>query len=127
MRYWRGGWEGELSLSATVKVRDAKFKAMKYLEKSQDPRGAGSLCGLGIRRRWMMRIRRMGRRKFLLASGGGGKKRGMDWLVAAQNRDGGWGGAAEMESSIEETALAVNALAANSRRCQRRLSGGRSG
>lgn len=33
------------------------------------------------------------------------------WLLSAQNADGGWGGAASVVSSIEETALAVDALA----------------
>lgn len=34
------------------------------------------------------------------------------WLLSAQNADGGWGGAQGSESSIEQTALAVDALAA---------------
>ncbi|OGV62231.1 MAG: hypothetical protein A2283_20320 [Lentisphaerae bacterium RIFOXYA12_FULL_48_11] len=33
------------------------------------------------------------------------------WLVSAQNSDGGWGGEYGVSSSVEETALAVNALA----------------
>ncbi len=33
------------------------------------------------------------------------------WLIAAQNVDGGWGGGAGIVSSVEETALAVDALA----------------
>jgi squalene-hopene/tetraprenyl-beta-curcumene cyclase len=37
--------------------------------------------------------------------------RGVGWLLAAQNADGGWGGARGTPSSIEETALAVDALA----------------
>ncbi|HOV77096.1 MAG TPA: prenyltransferase/squalene oxidase repeat-containing protein, partial [Sedimentisphaerales bacterium] len=37
--------------------------------------------------------------------------RGVRWLLSAQNADGGWGGAASVVSSIEETALAVEALA----------------
>ncbi|MFA7160577.1 MAG: prenyltransferase/squalene oxidase repeat-containing protein, partial [Kiritimatiellia bacterium] len=37
-------------------------------------------------------------------------RRGADWLLSAQNADGGWGGAAGVESSIEETALALSAL-----------------
>ena len=37
--------------------------------------------------------------------------RAFQWLLAAQNADGGWGGAAGVVSSIEETALAVDALA----------------
>jgi squalene-hopene/tetraprenyl-beta-curcumene cyclase len=33
------------------------------------------------------------------------------WLLSAQNSDGGWGGDKSVASSIEETALAVDALA----------------
>ena len=39
------------------------------------------------------------------------RQRGVEWLLSAQNDDGGWGGAARVPSSIEETALAVEALA----------------
>lgn len=35
---------------------------------------------------------------------------GAAWLVRAQNDNGGWGGAANIQPSIEETALAVEAL-----------------
>jgi squalene-hopene/tetraprenyl-beta-curcumene cyclase len=37
-------------------------------------------------------------------------RRGVAWLLAAQNADGGWGGTAGVPSSIEETALAVEVL-----------------
>jgi squalene-hopene/tetraprenyl-beta-curcumene cyclase len=37
-------------------------------------------------------------------------RRGIAWLLAVQNADGGWGGAADTPSSIEETALAVEVL-----------------
>jgi squalene-hopene/tetraprenyl-beta-curcumene cyclase len=36
---------------------------------------------------------------------------GVEWLLSAQNPDSGWGGAKGVDSSIEETALAVDALA----------------
>jgi squalene-hopene/tetraprenyl-beta-curcumene cyclase len=39
------------------------------------------------------------------------RRRGVDWVLSAQNPDGGWGGAVSVPSSIEETALAVEALA----------------
>ncbi|MBV9123555.1 MAG: squalene--hopene cyclase [Planctomycetes bacterium] len=37
-------------------------------------------------------------------------RKGVAWLLSAQNADGGWGGAAGVPSSIEETALAVEVL-----------------
>jgi squalene-hopene/tetraprenyl-beta-curcumene cyclase len=37
-------------------------------------------------------------------------RKGIAYLVATQNADGGWGGAAGTPSSVEETALAVDAL-----------------
>ena len=37
-------------------------------------------------------------------------KRGAEWLMSIQNDDGGWGGDTSVASSIEETALAVDAL-----------------
>ncbi len=37
-------------------------------------------------------------------------QRGAEWLLSAQNADGGWGGAPGVPSSIEETALSLDAL-----------------
>jgi squalene-hopene/tetraprenyl-beta-curcumene cyclase len=37
-------------------------------------------------------------------------RRGLRWLIRAQNDDGGWGGAPQTPSSVEETSLAVDAL-----------------
>jgi len=37
-------------------------------------------------------------------------RRGLGWLISAQGKDGGWGGAPNTPSSVEETALAVDAL-----------------
>jgi squalene-hopene/tetraprenyl-beta-curcumene cyclase len=37
--------------------------------------------------------------------------RGATWLLGAQNADGGWGGDKGLASSIEETGLALSALA----------------
>jgi squalene-hopene/tetraprenyl-beta-curcumene cyclase len=37
-------------------------------------------------------------------------RRGVAWLTSAQNADGGWGGDRDTPSSVEETALALDAL-----------------
>jgi squalene-hopene/tetraprenyl-beta-curcumene cyclase len=39
------------------------------------------------------------------------RQRATRWLAGAQNADGGWGGGRGLASSVEETALAVAALA----------------
>ena len=39
------------------------------------------------------------------------KERGVCWLLESQNLDGGWGGQKGVSSSVEETSLAVHALA----------------
>jgi squalene-hopene/tetraprenyl-beta-curcumene cyclase len=38
------------------------------------------------------------------------RRRGLAWLLNSQNRNGGWGGAQDVTSSIEETGLALHAL-----------------
>ena len=38
-------------------------------------------------------------------------QKAVQWLLSAQNQDGGWGGAKGVKSTIEETALSVDALA----------------
>jgi squalene-hopene/tetraprenyl-beta-curcumene cyclase len=38
-------------------------------------------------------------------------QKAIQWLLSAQNQDGGWGGAKAVKSTIEETALSVDALA----------------
>jgi squalene-hopene/tetraprenyl-beta-curcumene cyclase len=40
------------------------------------------------------------------------RRRGLEWLLHSQNRNGGWGGAQGVASSIEETGIALHALGA---------------
>jgi squalene-hopene/tetraprenyl-beta-curcumene cyclase len=44
------------------------------------------------------------------ASAGPYLMRARDWMIAQQNQDGGWSGAAGAASSVEETGLAITAL-----------------
>lgn len=41
------------------------------------------------------------------------QKKAIHWLIENQNPDGGWGGGSQTPSSIEETALALDALCSN--------------
>ena len=38
------------------------------------------------------------------------RRRAVEWLLSAQNVDGGWGGLAQVDSSVEESALALESL-----------------
>jgi squalene-hopene/tetraprenyl-beta-curcumene cyclase len=51
-------------------------------------------------------------------------QRGIDWLLAVQNADGGWGGAKGTRSSIEETALAVEVLLSCGERAESAVNNG---
>jgi squalene-hopene/tetraprenyl-beta-curcumene cyclase len=44
------------------------------------------------------------------------RRRGVTWLVDAQNADGGWGGAGGVQSSVEETGFALSGLASSAGR-----------
>jgi squalene-hopene/tetraprenyl-beta-curcumene cyclase len=44
------------------------------------------------------------------------RRRGLAWLLEAQNADGGWGGDCDVRSSIEETGLALAALCHDGRK-----------
>jgi squalene-hopene/tetraprenyl-beta-curcumene cyclase len=107
--------EEEGAIGSTARLRDAQAKAVKYLETSQGQDGRWIPLWFGNQATLDDENPTYGTAKVLLAVEGSCARRGRDWLMAAQNEDGGWGGAAGMESSIEETALAVTALAANSK------------
>jgi squalene-hopene/tetraprenyl-beta-curcumene cyclase len=108
---WRA-WEDQGALATAVKLRDARAKAMKYLEKAQGRNGEWVPLWFGNQATLDDENPTYGTAKVVVALEGRAKQKGIEWLLAAQNPDGGWGGAAKMESSIEETALAVGALAA---------------
>jgi squalene-hopene/tetraprenyl-beta-curcumene cyclase len=109
-------WQAWLpDLPDPLKRRAARSigRAVSYLERSQNPDGSWTPLWFGNEHvdgegnslygtaRTVIALARSG--SPLLAAA-------IRWLRAAQNPDGGWGGAAGAPSSIEETSLALSAL-----------------
>jgi squalene-hopene/tetraprenyl-beta-curcumene cyclase len=122
LRAWHT-WDDTLSYETRRRTRRAIRKAVSYLLRAQredgtwiplwfgnqeSPRQENPLYGT-------TRVLRAGEIIALDGKLGNAwlraRQRGIDWLLSAQNDDGGWGGATSVPSSIEETALAVEALA----------------
>lgn len=117
-------WEGEVPVAPRRRLRRARRRALDYLEREQRvdgawlplwfgnenvPENANPVYGTARVLRALAavaetgtdseRVRRMARR-------------GAEFLVSRQNDDGGWGGDTGVPSSVEETALALEGLAA---------------
>jgi squalene-hopene/tetraprenyl-beta-curcumene cyclase len=119
---WRA-WRSALTPSMTARVDAAIPRALKYLSAVQRPDGAWIPLWFGNQHAPDDVNATYGTAKVVvalaqLAAEGAPTRvaamlaRGVQWIAAVQNADGGWGGAAGVESSIEETAFAVDALAA---------------
>jgi squalene-hopene/tetraprenyl-beta-curcumene cyclase len=110
LRAW-SAWKSELPwLSTPIALGE------RYLAASQQGDGSWIPLWFGNQRAPMQENPVYGTSRVLLHAGTHGdwilaRKRGFEWLRDAQNPDGGWGGAPGIPSSIEETALAVEALA----------------
>lgn len=120
IRAWRV-WRADLPVAQQGKVDTAVAGAVEFLRRTQRPDGAwvplwfghqedaadeNPLYGTARVIPALCDLRQTGS-----ADVGGILSRALDWLVAHQNADGGWSGAAGAVSSLEETALAVEALA----------------
>jgi len=112
-------------------VRRGCERALRYLQRSQRPDGSWSPLWFGNQLAPAQENLTYGTARVVQAlaemmqeaSGGIVKEpqaraiepmlqRGLEWLFRAQNSDGSWGGASSVAGSIEETALAVEAMAA---------------
>ncbi|HUU11313.1 MAG TPA: prenyltransferase/squalene oxidase repeat-containing protein [Phycisphaerae bacterium] len=113
-------WRDDLPAKVSRRLDAAAGRALAYIEAAQSPEGAWVPLWFGSQdapdeQNPTYGTARVGAALEASARQGAGRAaemlaRGAAWLVRAQNDDGGWGGAAGVASSIEETALAVDAL-----------------
>lgn len=114
-------WQQALPRRLRSRLQSARRGGVKYLSDSQREDGAwvplwfGNQSAPGEENptygtaRVVLALNRLARDGGVLVEDMRGC--GIHWLLAAQNADGGWGGATGVNSTIEETALAVQALA----------------
>jgi squalene-hopene/tetraprenyl-beta-curcumene cyclase len=97
-------------------VADGLDRGLRYLEQHQQPDGSWLPLWFGNQHAPDDINPTYGTARVLAAyrdldmMNAGPARRGVAWLLQAQNPDGGWGGTAGIASSIEETALAVEIL-----------------
>lgn len=92
------------------------LRGLEYLQKQQRPDGSWLPLWFGNQYASADENPTYGTARVLAAYrdlqllGSESARRGIAWLLQSQNADGGWGGTSGVESSIEETALAVELL-----------------
>ena len=117
IRAWLA-WEEDLPGALKERVRLAVDRGLCYLRTVQHAEGSWSALWFGNQHAPTEENLTYGTSRVLLAladlkvppaSGGAAA---ISWLMRAQNPDGGWGGMPRTPSSVEETGLALESLAA---------------
>ena len=115
LRAWNA-WMPELTGAEASRLQRGLARGIAYLDKVQQADGSWIPLWFGNQHAPLEQNRTFGTARVVVAlrevrGAGDPLTKGLNWLARAQNADGGWGGAPDVESSIEETALAVAALA----------------
>jgi len=109
---WRA-WLPDLDPSIRPATLRAITRAVTYLERTQNADGSWTPLWFGNEHSPGELNPTYGTARTIIALGDSEvtiRRKALHWIEAAQNPDGGWGGAPGTPSSIEETALAVHAL-----------------
>ncbi|MFH1418888.1 MAG: prenyltransferase/squalene oxidase repeat-containing protein [Planctomycetota bacterium] len=122
LRAW-SAWRERLSHGLRARVDRATHKAVEFLVSTQRADGTWAPLWFGSqaspsRENPLYGTTRVLRATEVVSVDGEqarawkrARRRGVAWVLLAQNSDGGWGGGRSVPSSIEETALASEALA----------------
>lgn len=111
LRAWEA-WQTLVDAPLAERIRRAIPAAIRYLEHARHPDGSWTPLWFGNEHAPGEENRTFGTARVVVALRPYGKAdSGIRWLLQAQNADGGWGGAPGVPSSVEETALALTALA----------------
>ena len=118
LRAW-AAWRPALPAPLRARTERATTRAVRFLERAQQPDGSWIPLWFGNQGAPDEANPVYGTARVIegLAALPGGEtipaseQRAARWLIAAQGGDGGWGGAPGVPPSVEETALAVSALA----------------
>ncbi len=111
---WRA-WLPDLDAGLKMRTSRALDRALAYLARTQQSGGAWAPLWFGNEHAPGDGNPVYGTARTLIALAGSASPlvpAAVNWMSAAQNADGGWGGAPVTPSSLEETALAVQALTA---------------
>ena len=113
IRAW-DAWDARFEPALRDRVGAARVRALAFLERNQAPDGSWAPLWFGAQSVPDEINRVYGTSRALLALDkrqGRSLRRGIDWLLAARNENGSWGGSRGAEGSTEETALALEGLA----------------
>ncbi|MCX5643324.1 MAG: squalene--hopene cyclase [Phycisphaerae bacterium] len=116
-----GTWLGALSSALRHRTEKAMGQAVRYLQEAQRADGSWVPLWFGNQHNPKQENPVYGTSRALthlsrlpesyVSRTAAMQDKAVRWLLSVQNTDGGWGGAGSVVSTIEETALAVDALA----------------
>ncbi|MCP5519770.1 MAG: squalene--hopene cyclase [Verrucomicrobiales bacterium] len=114
LRAW-AAWLSELPSELAARIQSARSRATAYLRTAQRPDGAWLPLWFGNEAAPRQENPVYGTAQVLLGTASeralaAARDRGRTFVVAQQNEDGGWGGARDTPSTMEETALSLEAL-----------------